>query len=90
MLSTVISNHSWGLFPYMSAEGENMGLSQDIWSLDDKVPLSKATLKTEKEREDLLDQNIELLNASWLMIGRQVWTTLGKIYGIICLYWQAY
>ena len=76
MLSTVILNNSYGLSTRISTEGEIMGLSQEIWSLDDKVPLSKATLKTEKELEDLLDQNIELLNASWLIIGRQVRTTL--------------
>ena len=33
----------------------------------------------------MCDQNIELLNASWLMIGRQVRTTLGKYIDLLCM-----
>ena len=62
-----------------------MSLSQELWSLDDKLPLNKATLKTEKELEDLLDQNINLLNSNWLVIGRQIRTTLGKYIDLLCM-----
>ena len=61
-----------------------MALTQTIWSLDDKAPLPAANLKSEKELEDLLAEHIEILNADWLLIGRQVRTVVGKYIDLLC------
>lgn len=62
-----------------------MGLAQVVWSLDDKKPLGTAALKTEKELEDLLNDNIGLLDADWIVIGRQVRTMAGKYIDLLCM-----
>lgn len=62
-----------------------MALTQTIWSLDDKAPLPAANLKSEKELEDLLAEHIEILNADWLLIGRQVRTVVGKYIDLLCM-----
>lgn len=51
-----------------------MAMTQIVWSLDDKTPLATSKLTGEKELEDLLYEHIEILNESWLVIGRQVRT----------------
>lgn len=62
-----------------------MSLSQSVWSLDSKAPVDVASLKSEKELEDLLCEHIELLNEGWLVIGRQIKTDAGKIIDILCM-----
>ena len=62
-----------------------MALSQIVWSLDDKHPLKHASLTNEAELEDLLDAHIELLNANWLVIGRQVIMPSGKRIDLLCM-----
>ena len=62
-----------------------MGLSQTIWSLDEKRPLTTAQLNDEKELEVLLIENIDLLNKGWIVIGNQVKTDAGKFIDILCM-----
>ena len=62
-----------------------MALSQIVWSLDDKQPLQFSALTDEKEQEELLESHIELLNANWLVIGRQVITAAGKRIDLLCM-----
>lgn len=62
-----------------------MAISQTIWSLDDKVQLQPAELINEKELEDLLAEHIEILDADWLLIGRQVRTVAGKYIDLLCM-----
>lgn len=62
-----------------------MAISQIIWSLDEKEPLQADNLKNEKELEDLLCSNIDILNKNWLVIGRQLKTRAGTYIDILCL-----
>lgn len=62
-----------------------MALSQIVWSLDDKQPLPPATLENEAELETLLAAHIELLNPSWLVVGRQVILPSGKRIDLLCM-----
>lgn len=62
-----------------------MAISQIIWSLDAKKPLQIDKLTNEKELEDLLCTNIEILNKEWLVIGHQVKTSAGKYIDILCM-----
>lgn len=60
-----------------------MAIQQSIWTLDGKK-LETTVLDTEKELEDLLYNNIEMLNPDWLIIGRQVAVEGGYI-DILCI-----
>lgn len=62
-----------------------MAIKQTIWSLDDKKELVKSSLISEKELEDLVSENIELLNEDWLYIARQVMTPYNGIIDILCI-----
>ena len=62
-----------------------MAMTQIVWSLDDKTPLMASSLMSEKELEDLLYEHIEILNESWLVIGRQVRTVSGKYIDLLCM-----
>ena len=62
-----------------------MALSQIVWSLDDRKPLDTAMLLSEKELEDLLSENIEILNKGWMVVGRQVKTNAGKLIDLLCI-----
>ena len=62
-----------------------LAISQVIWSLDDKVQLQPAELTNEKELEDLLAEHIEILDADWLLVGRQVRTVAGKYIDLLCM-----
>ena len=62
-----------------------MAISQIIWSLDDKEQLQPAELINEKELEDILAEHIEILDADWLLIGRQVRTVAGKFIDLLCM-----
>ena len=62
-----------------------LAISQIIWSLDDKEQLQSAELINEKELEDILAEHIEILDADWLLIGRQVRTVAGKFIDLLCM-----
>lgn len=62
-----------------------MTISQIVWSLDDQKPLQAAKLKDEAELEELLYAHIELLNPSWLVIGRQITMPSGKRLDLLCI-----
>ena len=62
-----------------------MAMTQNVWSLDDKSQLATSSLVNEKELEDLLYEHIEILNESWIVVGRQVRTTSGKFIDLLCM-----
>ena len=62
-----------------------MAMTQIVWSLDDKSQLATSYLVNEKELEDLLYEHIEILNESWIVVGRQVRTTSGKFIDLLCM-----
>ena len=62
-----------------------MAMTQIVWSLDDKSQLTTSSLVNEKELEDLLYEHIEILNESWIVVGRQVRTTSGKFIDLLCM-----
>lgn len=62
-----------------------MALSQVMWSLDQQQLLPVGSLKSELELEETLHKNIDLLNSSWLLIGRQVKTANGKFLDLLCM-----
>ena len=62
-----------------------MAMTQMVWSLDDKNRLIESSLTSEKELEDLLYEHIEILNESWLVVGRQVRTFSGKYIDLLCM-----
>ena len=68
-----------------NSEVFHMAMTQIVWSLDDKTPLATSKLTGEKELEDLLYEHIEILNESWLVIGRQVRTVSGKYIDLLCM-----
>lgn len=47
-----------------------MALSQLLYSMENKRILETASLTSEKELEDILCENIDLLDPNWLVIGR--------------------
>lgn len=51
-----------------------MALTQMLYSLERGRALPEGSLNSEKELEDLLSDNIDLLDPNWLVIGRQVTT----------------
>lgn len=60
-----------------------MAIKQSVWTLDGKK-LDISTLDEEKELEDLLCKNIDMLNEDWLLIGRQV-TVAGGYIDLLCI-----
>lgn len=62
-----------------------MALSQVLWSLGQNKPLDTASLLSERELEEVLQENISLLNPDWLVIGRQVATPNGKYLDLLCM-----
>lgn len=62
-----------------------MALTQVLWSLNEQQKLSTGSLMDERELEETLHQNIELLNQDWLVIGRQVRTNNGKFLDLLCI-----
>ena len=62
-----------------------MGLEQQVWSLSDGKRLREVKAPSEKQIEDLLAANIEILDAGWLVIGRQVKTEGGGFIDILCI-----
>lgn len=62
-----------------------MALSQMLYSMENKKVLETASLNSEKELEDLLCENIDLLDPNWLVIGRQIITQNGKVLDLLCM-----
>lgn len=62
-----------------------MALTQVLYSLDTKQLLTDANLINEQELEDVLNNDIELLDSNWLVIGRQVVTKNGKKLDLLCV-----
>lgn len=66
-------------------EVDIVSILQEIWSLDNKCRLKTDALLNEKELEDILCEHIEILNRDWLVVGRQVRTSAGKMIDILCI-----
>ncbi len=62
-----------------------MAIEQKIWSLDEKEELKNSKLLSERELEDFICENINVLNEDWIIIGRQIQTGSGGILDILCL-----
>lgn len=62
-----------------------MPISHAVWSLDNKAPLEASALNSERELEQLLVDNIDILNNGWLVISNQVKTDAGKFIDILCI-----
>jgi len=62
-----------------------VAIEQQVWSLTDGVRLKETRAPSEKQVEDLLASNIEILDAGWLVIGRQVRTAGGGFIDILCI-----
>lgn len=62
-----------------------MALTQMLYSLERGRALPEGSLNSEKELEDLLSDNIDLLDPNWLVIGRQVTTPNGKALDLLCM-----
>ena len=62
-----------------------MALSQLLYSMENKRILETASLTSEKELEDILCENIDLLDPNWLVIGRKVITKNGKVLDLLCI-----
>ena len=62
-----------------------MALSQMLYSLESRQALPVDALNSEKELENLLSENIDLLDPNWLVIGQQVTTKNGKTLDLLCM-----
>lgn len=62
-----------------------MALSQMLYSMESGQVLEAGELHNEKELEDLLCTNIDLLDPNWLIIGQQVVTKNGKVLDLLCI-----
>ena len=62
-----------------------MALSQLLYSLESKKLLETGEFTSEKELENLLCENIDLLDSNWLVIGQQIITKNGKILDLLCM-----
>jgi hypothetical protein len=57
-----------------------------MWKISNKIEkIDESKLKLEKELEDSLQSNIEILNDNWLVIGRQVITNFGKYIDMLAI-----
>lgn len=62
-----------------------MSLSQLLYSLEDRQVLESGELNNERELENLLCENIDLLDPNWLVIGQQITTRNGKVLDLLCI-----
>ena len=63
-----------------------MAIMHTIWKISDNIEkINESSLKLEKELEESLQKNIEILNANWLIIGRQVITNFGKFIDLLAI-----
>jgi RecB family endonuclease NucS len=63
-----------------------MAIMQTIWKISKNIEkIHESNLKFEKELEESLQSNIEILNENWLIIGRQVITDFGKYIDLLAI-----
>lgn len=62
-----------------------MALSQMLYSMENGQVLEVGELRNEKELENLLCANIDLLDPNWLVIGQQIVTRNGKVLDLLCI-----
>ena len=63
-----------------------MPLELGIWRIDgDLQPMKYGPLDFEKRLEDILDEDINIDNPNWMLIGRQVKTTFDKIIDLLAI-----
>jgi hypothetical protein len=63
-----------------------MAILQTLWKMSNGiVEIKESKLNLEKELEEALETNIEILNKSWLIIGRQVITNFGKYMDLLAI-----
>ena len=63
-----------------------MPINQQIWKIADTVTeILPTSLNSEKQLEDALEKNIEMINDSWLIIGRQVLTDFGHYIDLLAV-----
>ena len=51
-----------------------MAIKQVLWSIDDNMEIPRDSLANEMQLEEILENNIDLLNPDWMIIGRQIST----------------
>lgn len=63
-----------------------MAVQHGIWKIGEKPqPLTAVRLKSELLLEQQITRDISILNASWLLIGRQVYTDFGKYIDLLTI-----
>lgn len=63
-----------------------MPIHHSIWKIGDNIDeVKEARLSSEEKLEDILQNNIEILNENWLIIGRQVRTKFNKSVDLLAL-----
>jgi hypothetical protein len=63
-----------------------MAIMQTLWKISNKIEkVDESKLNLEKELEEALQSNIEILNNNWLIIGRQVITNFGKYIDLLAV-----
>lgn len=63
-----------------------MAIDQSIWLIDTNIEKQREIrLDNEKELEDVLEKNLELLNDGWMVIGRQVLTDYQKYIDLLAI-----
>jgi len=63
-----------------------MAINQTIWKISNGIgQIESIKIDNEKELEDILNSNIEILNENWLLIGRQVRTKFGKYIDLLAI-----
>lgn len=63
-----------------------MAVQHGIWKIGDKPhPLSPVKLQSESLLEEQITRDISILNTSWMLIGRQVYTDFGKYIDLLAI-----
>jgi RecB family endonuclease NucS len=63
-----------------------MAIDQSLWKISEKIEkVSQVNLNSEAELEEVLQNNIEILNENWLVIGRQVQTKYNKSIDLLAI-----
>lgn len=63
-----------------------MPIQHAIWKVSEKPqPLANCKLVSEKVLEDMIVQSPEILSSEWMLIGRQVHTSFGKIIDLLAI-----
>ena len=63
-----------------------MPIDQGVWKIDEEVKqLEKAQLVSENELEEIIQDNVDMLNTNWLIIGRQVLTAFNSYIDLLAI-----